>query len=349
MISTRPFGFFGDKPVTLYTMRNNNSMEISVINYGGIIVTIKVPDKNGKIDDVTLGFDSLSDYVISNPFFGALIGRYGNRVAGGKFSLDNIEYTLPVNNDINHLHGGSGGFDKVYWDIQDVSDSRQAMLKLSYLSKDGEEGYPGNVGVEIVYTLTPENEIKINYRATTDKTTIINLTQHSYFNLGGHASSDILDHQLTINADYFLPVDESSIPTGSLQSVKGTAFDFLFSQKIGSLIHHNEVQLSFGKGYDHCWALNNKGKFEKVATLHDPASGRLLEVFTDQPGLQFYSGNSLDGSHIGKNGVAYKFRQGLCLETQHFPDTPNQPSFPSVTLNTNEIYETMTVYKFSIK
>jgi aldose 1-epimerase len=348
LITTRPFGKMDDKAVTLYTMRNRKGMEMSVMNYGGIIVSLKVLDRNGMFEDVTLGYDSLKDYLKANPFFGALIGRYGNRIAKGKFALDGKQYTLPVNNGANHLHGGPKGFDKVYWDIQDVSDSSQAMLKLTYQSKDGEQGYPGNLSVEVLYTLTDDNEIKIQYQAITDKKTIVNLTQHAYFNLSGHDSPSILGHHLTINADSFLPVDEALIPSGILQPVKGTPFDFLSAKTIGSRINEKNIQLTYGKGYDHCWALNNNGNFEKVATLSDSTNGRMMEIFTDQPGLQFYSGNFLDGSNIGKGGVVYKFRQGLCLETQHFPDAPNKPSFASVTLNPGETYKTVTVYKFSV-
>jgi aldose 1-epimerase len=349
LVSVRPFGKMEEgKAVSLFTMRNRRGVEMSVINYGGIIVSLKVPDKNGVFEDVTLGYDSLIHYVKSNPFFGALIGRYGNRIAKGKFTLDGEQYMLPVNNGANHLHGGPQGFDKVYWNIQDVSDSSQAMLKLTYQSKDGEQGYPGNLDVEVLYTLTDDNEIKIQYQATTDKKTIVNLTQHAYFNLSGHDSPSILGHHLTINADSFLPVDETLIPTGILQPVQGTPFDFLSAKTIGSRISEKNNQLKYGKGYDHCWALNNKGNFEKIATLSDSISGRMMEIFTDQPGLQFYSGNFLDGSNVGKSGTVYKFRQGLCLETQHFPDAPNKPSFASVTLSPGETYKTVTVYKFSL-
>ncbi len=334
--------------VTLYTMRNRNGMEMSVMNYGGIIVSIKAPDKNGVFEDVTLGYDSLKDYLKANPFFGALIGRYGNRIAKGKFSLDGKQYTLPVNNGVNHLHGGPLGFDKMYWNIEDVSDSAQARLKLTYKSKDGEEGYPGNLDIEVLYTLSANNEVVFEYKATTDKKTIVNLTQHTYFNLSGNARRDILGHQLTINADRFLPVDETLIPLGNLEPVKGTPFDFTTAQSIGSRIHEKHVQLINGKGYDHCWVLNNKNTFEKVVTLEDSISGRRLEAFTDQPGIQFYSGNFLDGSNVGKGGVVYQKHQGLCLETQHFPDSPNQSTFPSVVLNPGDTYHTKTLYKFSI-
>lgn len=347
-VTKQPFGKMEDgKAVDLFTMKNKKGMEISVMNYGGIILSIKAADKDGVFKDVALGYDSLSHYIKSSPYFGALIGRYGNRIAKGKFILDGKRYQLPINNEANHLHGGPQGFDKVYWNIQDISDSSQAILKLIYLSKDGEQGYPGNLDVEVLYILTDDNELKIQYQATTDKKTIVNLTQHTYFNLGGHKSPDILGHHLSINANSFLPVGETLIPTGVLQSVQGTPFDFLTSKTIGSRINEKNTQLIYGKGYDHCWALNSNGNFEKVATLSDSISGRIVEVFTDQPGLQFYSGNFLDGSNVGKGGTVYKFRQGLCLETQHFPDAPNKSSFASVQLNPGETYKTLTVYKFS--
>jgi len=347
LVTSKPFGMFDGKAVTLFTMRNKNSVEMNVMNYGGIIVSLKVPDKNGVVEDVTLGYDSLKDYVKASPFFGALIGRYGNRIAKGKFTLDGKQHTLAANNGVNHLHGGPKGFDKVFWNIQDASDSMQAKLKLTYQSKDGEEGYPGNLNVEVMYSLTNENEVKIEYKATTDKKTVINLTQHAYFNLSGNARRDILGHQLTIHADRFLPVDATLIPTGILQPVKNTPFDFTSKQIVGSRINEKDAQLISGKGYDHCWILNGNG-FAKVATLEDSISGRRMEVFTDQPGIQFYSGNFLDGSNVGKGGVVYNQRFGLCLETQHFPDSPNQPSFPTTVLSPGESYQTVTSYKFSV-
>ena len=349
LVSTSSFGKMTDgQAVTLYTMRNRKGAEMSVMNYGGIIVSLKVPDRNGVIEDVTLGYDSLSDYQNASPFFGALVGRYGNRIAKGKFTLDGKSYNLPLNNGVNHLHGGPQGFDKMFWSIQDVSDSVQAKLKLTYQSKDGEQGYPGNLSIEVLYSLSDDNEVSVEYKATTDKKTVVNLTQHAYFNLSGNVRRDILDHRLTIQADNFLPIDETLIPTGVLQPVKETPFDFLVPQTIGSRINEKHAQLINGKGYDHCWALNNKGHFEKVATLEDPSTGRRIEVFTDQPGIQFYSGNFLDGSNVGKEGVVYKQHLGLCLETQHFPDSPNKPAFPSVVLSPGETYHTVTSYKFSV-
>src|SRR6187551_303377 len=349
-VSTSPFGVLPDgKEVTSYTLRNANGTEMSVINYGGIITSLKTADKQGQFADIVLGYDSLSSYLKSSPFFGALIGRYGNRIAKGKFKLDGTSYKLATNNNENHLHGGVKGFDKVYWNIEVLPDS--ASLKLTYTSADGEEGYPGNLSTEVVYTLTDADELKIDYKATTDKKTVVNLTQHTYFNLTGDANQDILNHQLQIDAPQLLPVDKTLIPTGELKPVANTPFDFNTSTTVGSRIAQDDEQLKFGKGYDHCWVLNTSdGKtLRKVAELYEPTSGRVLEVSTTEPGIQFYSGNFLDGTLIGKGGVAYKHRSGLCLETQHYPDSPNKPSFPSVVLNPGETYSTTTVYTFSTK
>jgi aldose 1-epimerase len=350
-ITTAPFGKMNDgHEVTLYTLKNKNGMEMSVINYGGIIVSLKVPDKNGLVEDVVLGFDSLSDYLKDDPFFGALIGRYGNRIAKGKFTLDAKEYSLPVNNGKNHLHGGPNGFYNVFWNIEAVNDSVNPSLKLTYKSKDGEEGYPGNLDVEVIYTLTEKNEWKIFYKATTDKKTVVNLTQHSYFNLTGNVKRDILDHELMMAADKYLPVDETLIPTGEMKDVKGTPFDFTSPEKIGARISADDQQLKYGSGYDHCWVFTNQSdSLKMVTTLYEPVSGRYMEVFTTEPGIQFYSGNFLDGKLTGKMGVVYKHRYGLCLETQHFPDSPNRASFPSTVLNPGETYQTTTIYKFSVK
>jgi len=349
LVTARPFGKMNDgKEVTLYTMRNKAGMEVGVMNYGGVIQSIKAPDKGGVFEDVTLGYDSLSGYLKASPYFGALIGRYGNRIAKGRFTLDGKEFRLQQNDGVNHLHGGVKGFDKVYWMIEDVSDSVTAKLKLTYQSQDGEEGYPGNVNVEVVYALTAENEIKIAYKAVTDKKTVLNLTQHTYFNLSGDARRDILGEQLEISASFFLPVDATLIPTGVLQPVAGTPFDFQKPRIIGSRIGAKDIQLANGKGYDHCWVLDKKEGLAKVATLRDSTSGRTMEVFTDQPGIQFYSGNFLNGSNVGKGGVVYSQHTGLCLETQHFPDSPNKPSFPSTVLNPGQTYQTVTIYKFSV-
>ncbi len=349
-VTTSPFGVLSDgKEVTRYTLRNSNGVEMSVINYGGIITSLKTIDKQGQFADVVLGFDSLSSYLKGSPYFGALIGRYGNRIAKGKFTLDGTSYKLATNNNENHLHGGLKGFDKVFWNIEVLPDS--SSLKLTYTSADGEEGYPGNLSSEVVYTLTDADELKIDYHASTDKKTIVNLTQHTYFNLTGDANQDILSHQLMMDAPQLLPVDKTLIPTGELKSVTNTPFDFNTSTTIGSRIAQDDAQLKFGLGYDHCWVLKpSDGKtLRKVAELSEPTSGRVIEVSTTEPGLQFYSGNFLDGTLIGKGGIAYKHRSGLCLETQHYPDSPNKPSFPSVVLSPGEHYSTSTVYKFLVK
>jgi aldose 1-epimerase len=333
-----------------YTLRNKNGLEVSVINYGGIITSLLTPDKNSVFEDVVLGFDSLSSYEEKNPFFGALIGRFGNRIAKGQFTLDGKRYALAKNDGENHLHGGEKGFDKVIWAIEEYPSSEGKAIKLTYLSKDMEEGYPGNLQVEVIYTLTDADELKVAYKATTDKKTVVNLTQHSYFNLSGNTKSDILNHSLTLNADQFLPVDKTLIPTGALTNVSGTPFDFKEATPIGSRINNTHEQLKFGLGYDHCWVLNaGQDTLRKAATLYDAVSGRQLEIFTTEPGIQFYSGNFLDGSLIGKNKSVYAHRSGLCLETQHFPDSPNQSSFPSVELGPGDVYSSHTIFKFSVR
>jgi aldose 1-epimerase len=350
-ISVASFGSMPDgTAISQYTLTNTRGMTMKVINYGGIITNLMAPDKNGTYEDVVLGFDSLSSYLKSNPYFGAVIGRYGNRIAKGKFTLDGKTYSLAQNNGPNNLHGGPNGFDKRVWTIEEQAVDNGVALKLTYLSKDMEEGYPGNLNAEVIYQLTDSNELKINYRATTDKKTIVNLTQHTYFNLSGNTKTDILGHELLIAADQFVPVDNTLIPTGKLQPVSETAFDFKTPVAIGSRIDKDEEQLKFGKGYDHCWVLKEPGDSLKLAaTLHDPATGRVMSVHTTEPGIQFYSGNFLDGSHTGKYGVVYNKRYGLCLETEHFPDSPNQKSFPSVVLNPGDVYKTQTVYSFSVK
>jgi aldose 1-epimerase len=343
------FGTLQDgKEVFLYTLTNAKGMSASVMNYGGIIVSLTAPDKNGSFEDVVLGYDNLTSYVRNNPYFGALIGRFGNRIAKGKFTLDGQVYTLPANNGPNHLHGGRG-FDKVFWDIAPTADSTG--LILTYTSADGEQGYPGTLTTKVVYTLTDNNEFKIDYEATTDKKTIVNLTQHTYFNLSGDKHAPIKDHALQLDAPYFLPVDNTLIPTGELKSVKGTPFDFTASTIIGDKIDADDAQIKAGGGFDHCWVFENAAtpSVRKIATLYEKESGRVMEVLTDQPAIQFYSGNFLDGRIKGKKGVAYAHRSGLCLETQHFPDAPNQPAFPSTVLAPGETYKTTTIYKFSAK
>lgn len=349
-IVTSSFGKTQDGiPVDQFTLKNKNGIEVSVISYGGIITSLLTPDKNATVEDIVLGFDSLSSYEKGHPYFGALIGRFGNRIAKGKFKLDGKTYTLATNNDENHLHGGVKGFDKVVWTVVEHPSTEGKALKLTYLSKDQEEGYPGNLQVEVIYTLTDNDELKVDYKATTDKKTIVNLTQHSYFNLSGNTKRDILDHTLTLNADKFVPVDKTLIPTGTLKDVVNTPFDFKTATSIGSRINTSDEQLKFGKGYDHCWVINpSQEKLAHAATLYDSISGRQLEVFTTEPGIQFYSGNFLDGSLTGKYNTVYKHRTGLCLESEHFPDAPNQPTFASVELKPGEVYQSQTVFKFSV-
>jgi aldose 1-epimerase len=346
--------FFGKLPdgkeVSLYTLSNRKGMEMQVINYGGAIVSLKAPDKNGNFADVVLGFDSVASYRKEHYYLGAIVGRCANRIADGKFVLDGREYQLTRNNEGNHLHGGYDGFDRVYWDIEELTLENNASLKLSYDSPDGEEGYPGNVHIEVIYTLTDDNELKIRYSASTDQKTIFNITQHSYFNLSGNLNQDILDHELTLNADRFTPVNERLLPTGEFRNVEGTPFDFRTPHVIGERIYSNDIQVTYGGGYDHCFVLNRKTRQEEwAASLYERGSGRLLEVFTTEPGLQVYSGNFLNGSHIGKGGIAYHKRFGICLEAAHFADSPNKPHFPSVVLKPGVPFESSTTYKFSVK
>src|SRR5262249_12791720 len=298
-----------------------------IMTYGGIVVSLKTPDRNGKMDDIVLGFDTLDAYLKGHPFFGALAGRYANRIAKGRFTLDGVEYKLAVNNGENHLHGGIKGFDKVIWKARPLKVPGGAALELTYLSKDGEEGYPGNLSVRVVYTLTAANELKIDYTATTDKATVINLTHHSYFNLAGQGNGDILNHQLLINASRFTPTDAGSIPTGELRPVRGTPFDFTRATAIGARINQDEEQLKLAKGYDHNFVVNgNMGTMRRAARVSEPTTGRVMEVWTTEPGIQFYTGNFLDGTLTGKDGKVYQQRYGFCLETQHYPDSPNKPS-----------------------
>ena len=336
--------------VDQFILSNNNGMEVRIITYGGVITSWTAPDKNGDYKDIVLGYNTLAEYEAETPYFGALIGRYGNRIAKGKFSLDNQEYTLAVNNGVNHLHGGLKGFDKVVWDAKTIVSDSTVSLELSYLSKDMEEGYPGNLETKVTYTLNNKDELSVNYEATTDKPTIVNLTQHSYFNLTADFNQDILGHELVINADSFLPVDNTLIPTGEFRDVTGTPFDFKTSKAIGTHIDNENIQLKNGLGYDHCWVLNDQDTGVRfVASAYEPVSGRLLEVFSDEPGIQFYSGNFLDGTLTSKNNGVYQHRTGFCLETQHYPDSPNQKNFPSVRLNPGEKYNSKTVFRLAIK
>ena len=336
--------------VDLYTLTNAKGMEAKITNYGGIVTSLKVPDRNGKLDDVVLGFDNLDGYLKGHPYFGAIIGRYGNRIGKGRFTLNGTEYKLAVNNGENHLHGGVKGFDKVVWTARPLRMRGAAGLELKYLSQDGEEGYPGNLLVKVVYTLTNSNELKIDYSATTDKDTVINLTSHSYFNLAGQGNGDILKHQLSINANRFTPTDAGSIPTGELRNVSGTPFDFKKATAIGARISQDDEQLQLGKGYDHNFVLNGRmGTLRRAARVYEPTSGRVMDVWTTEPGMQFYTANFLDGTLTGKDGKVYNPRYAFCLETQHFPDSPNKPNFPSVVLKKGGRYQTTTMYKFSVQ
>jgi aldose 1-epimerase len=348
-IKKQPFGKTADQEaIDLYTLTNANGVEVTIMTYGGTVVSLKVPDRAGKMTDVVLGYDNLEGYLKSSPYFGCIVGRYGNRIAKGAFSLNGHQYTLPKNDGENTLHGGTKAFDKVVWQAKEVKSKTGVGLSLSYLSKDGEEGFPGNLSVTVVYQLTNKNELKIDYSATTDKTTVINLTHHSYFNLAGEGS--ILNHEMMIDASRFTPVDNGLIPTGELRSVKGGPMDFMKPARIGARIDEQNEQLVLGKGYDHNWVLNNSaGRLALAARAYEPASGRVMEVYTTEPGIQFYTGNFLDGSITGKGGQVYKKRYGFCLETQHFPDSPNKPSFPSTVLKPGRTYRSTTVYKFSVK
>lgn len=349
-IKQTPFGkTTGGQEVSLYTLTNARGAEVSVITYGARVQSIRMPGRDGKLADVVLGYDTLDGYLKDTAYFGAIAGRYANRIAHGEFKLVGVTYHLPLNDGPNSLHGGSQGFDKRVWTAKDVSTPQEEALELTYLSKDGEEGYPGNLTARVIYTLTPANELRIEYWATTDKDTIVNLTNHSYFNLAGEGAGDILGEMLEVNADHFTPVDSTFIPTGEIRTVAGTPFDFRKPTAIGARINEDNRQVKFAKGYDHNFVLNRAGKTGLVlaALAYDKASGRQLEVLTTQPGLQFYSGNFLDGSIHGKGGVAYGHRFGFCLETQHFPDSPNHPNFPSAVLKAGGHYHQLTVFQFS--
>ncbi len=346
----KPFGKTPDgQPVDLYVLTNKNGVEAAITNYGGAVVSLKVPDRNGKFADVVLGYDSLDGYVNDKSYFGAIVGRYGNRIGHAQFSLDGKTYTLAKNNGENSLHGGIKGFNKAVWAAKELPAKNGQSLELTYPSKDGEEGFPGNLHVRVVYTLTDSNELKIEYSATTDKKTVVNLTNHTYFNLAGPGSGDILGHQLVIEADKFTPVDASLIPTGEFRDVQGTPLDFRKATAIGVRIDQDDEQLKLGHGYDHNFVLRRAAgaPISLAARVVEPNTGRVLEVWTTEPGVQFYTGNFLDGTARGKGGLTYARRSAFCLETQHFPDSPNQPKFPSVVLNPGEKYSTTTTYKFT--
>jgi aldose 1-epimerase len=347
-VKREPFGRMPDgAAVELFTLKNAHGIELRAMSYGGIITSLRVPDRTGRIDDIVLGFDRFEDYLEDHPFFGAIIGRYGNRIARGQFTLDGKTYKLATNNGPNHLHGGVKGFDKVLWKVEPVAGKNA--IAFSRTSPDGEEGYPGNLRVQVTYTLTDDNELIVDYRAATDKPTVVNLTQHSYFNLAGQASGDVLGHQLMLNADRYTPVDGTLIPTGERASVANTPFDFRRPTAIGARINEAHPQLKNGLGYDHNWVLNRSGGgLQLAARVTEPKTGRMMEIRTTEPGIQFYSGNFLDGKLTGKQGARYNHRTGFCLETQHFPDSPNQPKFPSTTLRPGSEYHTTTVFTFGV-
>src|SRR5712664_1779322 len=339
--------------IDLYTLSNEKGLQVAITNFGATVVVLKVPDRTGKAADVVLGFDALEGYENGTAYFGATVGRYGNRIGGGKFSIDGRTYTLPKNNGDNTLHGGIVGFDKKVWKAREIASKGGESLEFSYLSADGGEGFPGNLSVKVVFALPADrNELKIDYTATTDKDTVLNLTNHSYFNLAGEGNGDILDHVLTLHAKQFTPVDKTLIPTGELRDVAGTPLDFTSAIAIGKRINENYEQLVFGKGYDHNWVLARSGGGNGLtiaAEAYDPKSGRKLEVLTTEPGVQFYSGNFLDGTVKGKGNKVYGRRAAFCLETQHFPDSPNHPNFPGTLLKPNSVFHSETVFRFSAK
>jgi len=349
VIDKTSFGKLPDgREVYQYTLTNSSGSKVTIINYGAIVTSIIVPDRNGKFEDVVLGYDTLQGYINDTTFLGSIVGRYGNRIGKGRFQLEGKTYQLATNNGENHLHGGIIGFNKKLWDAEAIEGNEPA-LKLTLVSPDGEDGYPGKVTLVVTYTLTNKNELRVDYKGTTDKTTILNPTQHSYFNLSGNLSQTILDHQLSIEADSFTLVDKGQIPTGKFVDVANTPLDFRTMKTIGASVDEKYEQLLIGGGYDNNWVLKNyNGKVRKVAEVQEPKSGRTMIVYTDQPGIQFYSGNSL-GEVKGKNGVVYKRRTGLCLEAQGYPDSPNKPEFPSVVLKPGDVYKQTTIYQFLTK
>jgi aldose 1-epimerase len=348
-ITSKPFGTTaGGQKVTQYTLTNAKGSSATIINYGGTVTSLRVPDRKGKLGDVVLGFNNLADYEKKSPYFGCLVGRFGNRIAKGMFELGGKTYHLPINNGPNSLHGGLKGFDKVVWDASPEMTKQGPSLKLTYVSKDGEEGYPGTLSVTATYTLTDKNELKLVYRAKTDKPTIVNLTHHSYFNLAGQGRGDILGHVVTIHANKYTPVDKDLIPTGKLATVKGTPFDFRKPTSIGARINERDEQLLNGKGYDHNWvAAKLPGRLGVIAKVEEPTSGRVMEVLSTEPGVQFYSGNFLDGTLVGKGGKVYNLRNAFCFEPQHFPDSPNRKNFPSTVLKPGQTYKNTIIYRFS--
>ena len=340
-------GNYKGKDVYLYTLTNKSGNVIKISDFGARLTWIEVPDKNGVKENVTFGFDTFDEMLKGDPYFGAIVGRYANRIAKGKFTLDGTEYTLALNNGVNSLHGGPGGWHSVVWTSEVIHSTITPTVKFTYQSPDMEEGYPGNLKVEVTYTWTDRNEIIIDYACTTDKKTVLNITNHAYFNLHGAGNGDILDHELIINGSVFTPVDSTLIPTGELRQVAGTPFDFTSAHTVGERIAQDYDQLKLGGGYDHNFILDNKEEVD--ASVYDPSTGRFMEVITDQPGIQFYCGNFLNGRLIGHGGKPYTYRSGLCLETQHYPDSPNHPDFPSAVLNPGEKFTSSTTYRFSVK
>ncbi|MDB4163935.1 galactose mutarotase [Flavobacteriaceae bacterium] len=334
--------------ITTYKLENKKGLSIDVLNLGGIIRSIKTPDRNGVFEDIVLGFEDTNHYLGKHPYFGAIAGRFANRIAHGKFTLDGKEYSLAQNNGTNHLHGGLSGFDKVFWEVNPLENENG--IQLSYSSRDGEEGYPGKLSITVDYVLTDDNTLQVKYQAQTDKTTVINLTQHSYFNLSGDFSKQILDHELLLHADQYLPLDNTQIPEGNYQSVVDTPFDFSIPKTIGRDIEAKNKQLEVGKGYDHCWIINNpNNEIVKAAEVYHHESGRTMVVYSDQPGIQLYTGNFLDNTLPSKTGGNYGPRSGFCLETQHFPNAPNEPNFPTTILKPGETFTSETWFQFSVK
>jgi aldose 1-epimerase len=347
-IARAPFGTAPDgTPVEVFTLRNAHGVEARILTYGGIIQSLKTPDKTGKLDDVVLGFDDMAGYVKSSPYFGAIVGRYGNRIARGRFTLDGKTYKLAINNPPNSLHGGVKGFDKVVWHAEPFQSDSGVGVVLTHTSPDGDEGFPGTLNAKVTYTLNDSNDLAIDYEATTDKATPVNLTNHTYWNLAGDGSRDILGHVLAIPASAIVAVDSTLIPTGEIMKVAGTPFDFRAPTAIGARIDSPHVQLKLGRGYDHTWVIDRADQAGLVRAAHvmEPTTGRTLDIYTTEPGVQFYTGNFLDGTAVGKSGHVYKYRYGLALETHHFPDSPNQPKFPSVILRPGQVYKTTTVFK----
>ncbi|MBI4475049.1 MAG: galactose mutarotase [Acidobacteria bacterium] len=349
-VTRASFGATADgKPVDLFTLTNADGLEARIISFGGTVLSLRVPDRNGQLDDIVMGFDDVAGYETKSPYFGAIIGRYANRIAKGQFTLDGQTYKLAANNGSNHLHGGVKGFDKVVWQGQEMTTAEGAGAVFTYTSPDGEEGYPGTVNARVTYTLTNRNELAVDYVATTDKPTPVNLTHHSYFNLAGDGKRDVLDHELMINAEAFTPIDSTGIPTGEIAPVVGTPFDFRTSTAIGARINDSHDQITNGRGYDHNFVLKREQEgLIQAARVSEPSTGRVLEVSTTEPGIQFYSGNFLDGSVTGKSGRVYKHRFGYCLEPQHYPDSPNRPNFPSTILRPGQQYRSRTVFRFSV-